>query len=175
MGIGHFDAVFISHRDDDHSKWVDQLSYHSGYTSRYTPLPGFQLLEAGDRLSFDEVEMMIYHPDRNYDNENDNSLVIQVYAHGKTFLFGGDVSGDMLQASWIEDIDIFKYPHHGSLHSLNPDLTNQTDIGLIVLSYGKNKYQHPHPVVIDYFNQTMLHDTYHQGSLQLYNGHFRCY
>ena len=175
LGIGHFDAVFISHRDDDHSKWVDQLSYHSGYTSRYTPLPGFQLLEAGDRLSFDEVEMMIYHPDRNYDNENDNSLVIQVYAHGKTFLFGGDVSGDMLQASWIEDIDIFKYPHHGSLHSLNPNLTNQTDIGLIVLSYGKNKYQHPHPVVIDYFNQTKLHETYHQGSIHLYNGRFRCY
>lgn len=173
LGIRDFDVVFISHRDDDHSYWVDDLSFATGYTSRYTPLAEFHGLEAGDRIEVDDVIFHVLHPDRSYTNENDNSLVILLEAYGDYFLFGGDISGDLIQENWITRTKVFKFPHHGSIHSLNDRLISQTDIPLIILSYGWNDYQHPHPDVITFFENQMIHQTYLDGSLHVYRGRFR--
>ncbi|HHT21457.1 MAG TPA: MBL fold metallo-hydrolase [Tissierellia bacterium] len=173
LGIDSFDIVFITHRDDDHAYWVDELSFQTGYTSRYTPLGQFHGLAAGDAIEVDDVTFHILHPDRDHANENDNSLVILLEAYGDTFLFGGDIRGDLLQADWLAQTDVFKFPHHGSIHSLDETLTLQKDIPVIVLSYGLNDYQHPHPEVLAYFRDQALHQTFLEGSLHIYRGRFR--
>lgn len=172
LGIYQVDYVVITHRDDDHSAWVNRLRFAQGYTSVSTPLAEFIPLAQGDRLVIDDVLIDVLHPDRRYSTENDNSLVLRIDAYGDTFLMGGDVGGDLVSEDWLEGIDVYKFPHHGSIHSLSSHPVQQ-DIPMIVLSYGLNRYQHPHPDVVEYFELSNLHHTFYHGSIQFRNGHYR--
>ena len=172
LGIYEFNYVFITHRDDDHAAWVDQLRFSQGYTSGSTPLAGFTPLYRGDRLEIDGIKIEVLHPDREYPSENDNSLVLRIDAYGDTFLMGGDVGGHLVNADWLEGVEVYKFPHHGSIHSLSGSAVPR-DIPMIVLSYGINRYQHPHPDVVAYFDLSRLHHTFYHGSIQFRGGHFR--
>lgn len=172
FGLHQLDLIIISHRDDDHAAYASELAFGVGYTSAETPLPGYLPLREGNYLNFDGVEFEVLHPKEDTANENDNSLVLRVKAYGDTFLFGGDVSGEFIEASWFEGVSVYKFPHHGSIHSL-AGLEAEQNVPNIILSYGFNRYQHPHPEVVDYFSQSLVHHTYHTGSIQFRHGHFR--
>lgn len=172
LGIRQLDGLIITHRDHDHSAWIDQLNFITGYTSRYTPINGFLSLERGDRLVWDEVAIEVLHPDKDYGDENDNSLVLRLEMEQASFVLAGDVSQRCLRPDWF-GVTGYKFPHHGALSSLNPDMPAQTDVGLVILSYGKNRYQHPHPAVLDFYEHQMIHETYFDGSIHLRGTRYR--
>ena len=172
LGIRRLDGLIITHRDHDHAAWIDRLDFITGYTSRYTPINGFLSLEQGDRLVWDEVTIEVLHPDKDYADENDNSLVLRVEMEPASFILAGDVSQRCLRPDWF-GITGYKFPHHGALSSLCPDMAAQRDVGLVILSYGKNRYQHPHPAVLDFFKHQMIHETFFDGSIHLRGTRYR--
>lgn len=167
-GIDVLDALFITHRDADHSSKMSELTYRKLYTSKYTALPEAILLKKGDRLRFDDVHIEVLSPEYSSGEENRDSLVLRLQKDDRNYLFAGDVPADLLQKSWFTAIDVFKFPHHGAKSSLDQDLLQQKDIPWIILSYGRNNYGHPAPEVLSYFSAQQVHETYKRGSL-----HFR--
>lgn len=85
------------------------------------------------------------------------SLVVLVSYEKFTFLLTGDVqSGQLLDdilASNSNAIDVLQVPHHGSATGLNPDIVQQLDPKLAVVSVGKNRYGHPSEKTIDLFRK----------------------
>ncbi len=69
-----------------------------------------------------DVVVRVLHPalHKDYGEDNSNSLVLSISAHGRRLLLPGDIEGDALQElieSPTHDCDLILAPHHGSRHS----------------------------------------------------------
>lgn len=87
---------------------------------------------------------------------NQSSIVLLLSHAKRTMLLTGDVRGDHLltglaNVGLLDDghlkVDLFKVPHHGSLHSNSPELFDQVKARHYVLS-GNGQHGNPHPEVL---------------------------
>lgn len=176
LGIHCLDMVIISHFDEDHSKELDKLQYKKLYYPKGSHYPGGYPLERGDVLLFDDVYLDFISPgDLRFDDNEDSLVFIMTYKE-KKILYTGDVGSKRLRELPAEKMDVLKYPHHGSKHSLNKEYYDKIEPHMVVLSYGKNNYGHPHKEVMDYllprFN---CFETLKSGSFHLKNKGYRSY
>lgn len=94
----------------------------------------------------------------------------------KKILYTGDVGAKKLREFPRDSVDILKYPHHGSRHSLDKNYYDDIDPEIVILSYGKNNYGHPHNEVMEYLDPHFkVFETLKSGSFHLKDGGYRSY
>jgi hypothetical protein len=88
---------------------------------------------------------------------NLSSIVVLAKADGKTALLTGDARGDLVleglrNAGKLHDgplhVDVFKIPHHGSIHNAAPELFQQVTADHYVIS-ADGKHGNPDPALIE--------------------------
>jgi len=110
-------------------------------------------VDPGDYIDIsNSATCQILHINKYASNANDASIVLRVDYSQVSFLFTGDINGDMgdyveshLVDSWDVDIDILKVAHHGSRHASTDYFLDEAtpDVGIICVGEG-NVYGHPH-------------------------------
>jgi len=116
---------------------------------------------AGQRIQLDGVTVAVLHPSDSAvavesragpDAEaNRISIVLRVSWHDVDVLLTGDAYTDVEEnlAEELDDIDILKVGHHGSLTSTSPSFLRATRPGHALISSGRfNRYGHPTPLVL---------------------------
>ncbi len=109
---------------------------------------------AGDTYTWGESTAHVLHPDRQYLNENNNSVVIRLSHGAVDFLLTGDaeweVENTLLSTGGDLSADVLKVGHHGSNTSSYGAFLDAVQPEVAVISVGAdNTYGHPSQVVLD--------------------------
>ncbi len=111
----------------------------------------------------------------NYDNTNDNSVVVKITFNEKVLLFTGDMEEHAEMKLLDKNIkaDVLKAAHHGSKTSSSKEFLKEVDPDYIVISVGKNnRYGHPHDSTMERFKEYTndIFITADEGSIVLFIG-----
>ncbi len=144
-GILSLESVIITHDDFDHSGALDSLCEHFPVKEVIRTIDG-SYSSAG-------IEFYNLNPG-NFENENDNSLVLYFSFLGRDFLLMGDagfaVENMILEKYPDLECDVLKVGHHGSNTSSSYDFLKEIKPKEAVISVGENNfYQHPHKDVLE--------------------------
>ncbi len=109
---------------------------------------------AGDTYTWGESTAHVLHPDRQYLNENNNSVVIWLSHGAVDFLLTGDaeweVENTLLSTGGDLSAEVLKVGHHGSNTSSYGAFLDAVQPEVAVISVGAdNTYGHPSQVVLD--------------------------
>lgn len=153
--IKELDYLFISHFDLDHSKYIDDLKVKKIYVSNYKDkIKGFQIVK-GNVLYIDNLTIRVLNPSKIKKSKNENSLCMIVETKDSKILYTGDISKKEFDFK-LGEIDVLKFPHHGSKYSLNKKEILKLKPKITVLSYGRNRYNHPSKEVLDFYKKNNL-------------------
>ncbi len=159
-GIKKLDYLFITHNHYDHNggafEVIDNFFVKNIVISAYDDsgigkYPKIIRVKAGDRVSCGKTVFHIIHPDDNYSDENDNSIIIYTKLGNKNFLFLGD-AGKEVEAKIIDynlEVDVIKVGHHGSATSTNPEFISKLRPEYAIIQTGRiEKFGFPHKQTI---------------------------
>ena len=179
LGIKSLAAAVATHPDADHIGSMDDvltsipvetiyLTDQTSDTKTYDNLvesieqSGVRqdIVTAGYRFEIDGVSFTVLNPqDKEYEDNNNSSIVLLVEYGSTRFLLEGDAETDALsdilaQYSPELDIDVLKVGHHGSSNATTEEFLDVTTPELAVITCGKdNDYGHPHRKVTDMLKQ----------------------
>ncbi len=170
-GIGHLDALVLTHPDADHCQGLVELAAYlpvdeiwtapgwppEGCAWEFLEIPArLRVLWAGERAAVGRWRLTALNPppgDRR--GVNVRSLVLLAAANGRRALLTGDAEAPaerrMLREVGEEGLraDLLKVGHHGSKTSTTDDLLDAVSPRLALISDGvANVYHHPSPVVL---------------------------
>jgi competence protein ComEC len=95
-----------------------------------------------------------------YENDNDNSLVIHFKMGNKNYLIMGDASkaveNQIMEKYSNVPCDILKIGHHGSDTSTSEKFVSFVNPIEAIVSVGDNKYGHPHKSVLDILKEANI-------------------
>ncbi len=173
------DYLWITHRHYDHDGGIHTLSEqieirHLIVNQRKSSDPAVPttIAKIGDVITCGEQVYQVYHDDEGHSNENDNSLVIHLSLHQKTFLFTGDLETLQEQhiLSSLPSVDYYQVGHHGSITSSSEAFLEAISPSRTIISVGRaNSFGHPHPAIVSRLEATSdkLHRTDERGSFQV--------
>ena len=128
----------------------------------------------GSTYSLDEAKFTILAPSAQYEDSNDNSIVLKLTYKDRSFLFLGDAEKEEIAELMSSDFDlaadVLKAGHHGSSTSSPKELINAINPSFAVISCGAgNEYHHPHPSVLNTFKKAAIEvfRTDEQGTISL--------
>lgn len=175
-GIRRLDYIFISHGDSDHNGKLDQLidqfridniivnkydddTIQLCQTAKYKG--NLILVKRGDELKLNNMSFKILLPDRDYNDKNNNSMVILGDIFDTTLLFLGDieetVEKQLVRLEKNLKVDVLKVPHHGSKTSSSSSLLSNVKYNFAVCMSGyKNTFGFPVDSVIQRYNNRCL-------------------
>ena len=184
-GIRKLSTLILSHGDFDHMGEAIHLVNHFRVEKvifncgPYNDLEK-ELIKVLDRkhikyyscikeLNIDKNKLYFLQT-KEYDNENDNSNVIYTELKGYKFMFMGDAGidkeKDILEKYNINDIDVLKAGHHGSMTSSSKEFINEINPKYSIISVGKNnRYGHPNKEVLENLNNSKIYRTDMDGSI----------
>ena len=168
LGIDKLDYLVCTHGHSDHCGGLDavveSLEVETVFTSPYTgdsasyeiftdavydaglelTVPGL-----GESYSLGEARFSFLGPLEDYDNTNDDSLVIRLEYGDTSFLFTGDMTAkaekDLINDGARLRCDVLKVGHHGSSGSSCYQFLYEAQPSIGVISCEKgNRYGHPH-------------------------------
>ncbi len=165
-GIRKLDYVVITHDDFDHSGGLEQLE---------------QLIEIKEvirnkqeKIVLGNIEFAILLHDMEFEDKNDNSLVLFSELYGLRALFMGDagieVEKEILKKYPLLRTDILKVGHHGSKTSSSLHFLHEIQPQLGLISAGRNNfYGHPNQEVLDALKQSNVYTlcTSYHGAIQI--------
>ena len=107
---------------------------------------------------------------KNYGNENDNSNIIYMNINNYKFLFMGDagikVEEDLINKYNLNNIDVLKVGHHGSITSTSKYFIDKIKPNYAIISVGKNnRYGHPNKEVINILKNIKTYRTDIDGTI----------
>ena len=124
----------------------------------------------------DSTNIYVLSPSYITDNNNSNSIVLNISYKNNNFLFTGDCEEsndmDMINSYNLEDIDFLKVAHHGSYTASSLTFLEDTTPDIAVISCGyKNSYGHPHKSTLDNLESVdaKIFRTDQNGSMQFYS------
>lgn len=132
--------IIISHYDSDHSGNLEYLVNNFKVNNIYD--------QKCDSIYINDL-VVLNLVEKEYEDENDNSLVCYFKINDFGFLFLGDISKivelDLVQEYGLLDVDVCKMAHHGSKTASSDTLLSTYQIRYALISCGKeNTYHHPH-------------------------------
>ncbi len=198
-GVTELDALVLTHSDADHIGSAVELlngvavkSVYVGSDRGETQLQReldaaivkqgvpVRPVRRGDRLQADPaVEIEVLNPEegsRDGSDANEQSVVLLVEYGEKKFLLTGDADTDaereMIEAYGPRalDVDVLKIGHHGSQSSSSqPFLDALTPEVALISVAAKNRYNHPHPSIVERLRQegATVYSTAQQGVLEV--------
>jgi len=169
-GIKKLDYLILTHNHFDHNgealniineldvnKIVFSAYDNSGLADNLSSLK----VKANDKIKCGNIYLNILHPDREYENENDNSIVIYSQIGHLNFLFLGDVSQNVEDkiASLNLDVDVVKIGHHGSSTSTSRNFISKIKPRYAIIQTGRIKKfgfpNHQTIATLEYYNITV--------------------
>ena len=172
--IGDLDVIIISHQDADHigglldvlqsSISVTSVLYNgracetATCTSVFTEIGNRgitpEAVSAGDTRIWGDITASILNPQTvPFDDNNEDSVVVNIAFLGSTLLFTGDIESlgeaALVANDVLSPVDVLKVAHHGSDTSSSIAFLNEVVPQHAVISVGEdNPYGHPSEEVI---------------------------
>lgn len=167
-GIDKLDYLVCTHSHSDHCGGLDavveSLEVGTVFTSPYAgDSPSYEIFtdavydagleltvpELGESYRLGEASFSFIGPVEDYDNTNDDSLVMRLEYGDTSFLFTGDMTAkaekDLIKDGASLRCDVLKVGHHGSSGSSCYQFLYEAQPGIGVISCEKgNSYGHPH-------------------------------
>ncbi len=187
VGIKKLDYLITTHGDADHmgesinlvnNFKIDNIIFNCGI---YNDLEN-QLIKILDKknikydscinkLNIEEYKFWFLNT-KEYNNENDNSIVIYTELNSYKFLFMGDAGvkaeSDILKEYKLSYIDFLKVGHHGSNTSSSEYFINIIKPKYSLISVGEdNKFGHPKEYVLDILKDSKIYRTDQNGSIEI--------
>jgi competence protein ComEC len=161
-GVGHLDALVVSHADNDHRGGVISVSQAVPVRVRYVPLADEpdateQLCRDGVRWQWDGVVFEFLHPRQPAGwSENNASCVLRMTYGNNVVLLPGDIeaAAERVLLSRYPDLaaDLLLAPHHGSATSSTPAFVTAVRPAYVVYTTGyRNRWGFPSAAVVDRF------------------------
>lgn len=194
--VKNLDVVIATHPDSDHIGSLDYIIDNFDVEKIYMPNQTtdsecyinlidscnkknlkVNYLSKDDSFNLDD-STNIYVLSLSYitDNNNSNSIVLNISYKNNNFLFTGDCEEsnemDMINSYDLEDIDFLKVAHHGSYTASSLTFLEETTPDIAVISCGyKNSYGHPHKSTLDNLESVdaKIFRTDQNGSMQFYS------
>ena len=162
--IKDIDILLITHFHEDHYGEMHDLinnlqiknvflNKNSIITNEYNSV----ILSNGDKFTCGSSKFQVLNANNDYENENNNSIVLLGEIGYDKYLFTGDIEAEIEQKiidSYKLDIDILKVSHHGSNTSSTQAFLESIKAELAVISVGElNNYNLPNSDVIYRLNK----------------------
>jgi len=166
------DILFLSHPDKDHyyasfeilkryKVRVIGISLKESEDANYLQLLNLAqekkipvlVFKRWNQVFDNHFNFLILHPEKIYEKENDNSLVIKVQGKN-SFLLTGDIEKKAIESlikccpNFLKT-DYFLVPHHGSKYSLNENFYSLIKPKVSIIQVGQNLYGHPHKEILE--------------------------
>lgn len=175
-GIEKLEYVVCSHGHADHCGGLDAVVENFDVGTVFTsPYPGdtssyeifsdavsakdlaMTVPELGESYSLGEARFEFIGPLEEYDNLNDDSLVMRLEYGDTSFLFTGDMTSkaerDLLEDGANVKCDVLKVGHHGSSGSSSYRFLYEAEPKIAVISCeAGNSYGHPHEEALSRLN-----------------------
>ena len=175
LGITSFEYVVFTHPDADHignADYIvknysikniilpDRVSTSKTYERMIDAIENSQANvikgEAGVEFKIGSILNTIIAPNKNYDDNNEMSVVIKSTFGDTSIMLTGDAEkeseADILKiwGNGSLKCDVLKVGHHGSLSSTTQDFLDAVSPSIAVISCGAgNKYGHPLPQTLE--------------------------
>lgn len=184
QGIDHLDVVVNTHPHGDHIQGLNSVLETLPVSwllvpSVPDPPPLFiKLLKAardndvkikeisrGMVVNLDpKVRIEVLHPGPliydSRDDLNNNSLVLRLVHGDNSLLLTGDLEKEGIKNLMKTGLDlhsqVLKFPHHGSLYSLDAEFMNRVDPKVVIICVGQNTFGQPDSKVLEYCGQKTL-------------------
>ena len=97
----------------------------------------------------------------NQEEENENSIVVQLTFGNQKFLFTADMEATNESSRKWNDIDVLKVAHHGSTYTNSESFLEEVKPEIAVITCGKdNDYYYPHEAVLKRLNRVGCKEIY---------------
>lgn len=167
QGITHLDYIVASHAHSDHVGGLSGALNYAKVDDAFCPVLEYDTKTfrsfanylrqqnititipcAGDTFDLGRAKVRILGPQRDYEDENDTSIVLKVIYGETSFLFSGDATriaeADILDAGYDLSATVLKVGHHGSDTSTSYPFLREIKPEYAVISVGRdNVYGHP--------------------------------
>ena len=194
--IKSLDVVIATHPDSDHIGSLDYIIDNFDVEKIYMPNQTtdsecyinlidscnkknlkVNYLSKDDSFNLDySTNIYVLSPSYITDNNNSNSIVLNISYKNNNFLFAGDCEEsnemDMINSYDLECIDFLKVSHHGSYTASSLAFLEESTPDIAVISCGyKNSYGHPHKSTLDNLESidAKIFRTDQNGSMQFYS------
>ncbi len=171
FGISKIDRLYISHAHADHMGEIYSISQEirikeiassketlkdQSIQTQVQEIEGLSLLEisSNQRLNYPTSDTMLLHPNKDYSDKNNQSLVLYVKMGDDRWMFTGDLEAegeqDLIKSFPSLKVDYLKIGHHGSSTSSTAEFLDCIQVKIAFISVAKkNRYNHPDPEVIN--------------------------
>ena len=173
--IEKLDMVVVSHNDADHIGGMTTIlnnykvknfltydvedKYQSTTKTYNTMLDAIEdnnvnvtYTKAGDTYTLGDMKLKVISPDHEYEDINDDSVVVKLSYGESDFLFTGDASHyvekDLLNSKYDLNCEVLKVSHHGSKTATSQEFLEAVNPEIAVVPIGKNRYNLPDDEVI---------------------------
>jgi len=114
---------------------------------------------AGKKYTCGDVNIDVFSPAKDYEDHNNNSIVMKATVDGASVMFTGDaetpVESDVLKSyAGKLSSNVLKVGHHGSTTSSSRAFVEAVDPDIAVISCGEgNSYGHPHREIVALYSE----------------------
>lgn len=135
------DMIYLPDYDGDPDKCGDLLNLIDSEKLSHTRVASTEEFDA-DGVDF-KVHPALVSYDPKIKNDNDASLIIEVFCGDDQWLLPGDIEEEAI-AAWLEtnqqEYDVLKYPHHGRKESNSSDFISNVSPKVTVITDSKDKH-----------------------------------